>query len=138
MKSILYSILWIVAGVALTFSTFYLTIMCNMFSWTPELNGDTLLFALATSASMVSIIWLARKTISHLTIITSLLVCVVLAILGIYGFIEFHSEALSSSFLGRRVLSPEWFRITILMIFLTPLIIWSCYPFRYFKKSRKS
>jgi len=132
--SLLYSVQWIIAGVLLFYSTLYWVLSCNLFSWEPSLDWETTLCIVATVLVEVFFFWLARKTKGYIVIIVSFLVTVVLAAIGISGFIDFHQESLGdwkSSWIFRRdALSPEWFRITVLALFLNPLILWACYPFR--------
>ena len=137
-KSIVYSILWIIAGTALLHATLFLSICCNLFSWNPELNRVTVLSACAVIVCLACIVGLSKKTNTFAPILISLLTCITLSAYGIYEFKAFYSETLSSGFLGRMELSPEWFRVTILLILLSPSISWFCYPFRSLKKLLKT
>jgi hypothetical protein len=137
-QSIVYSILWIILGTALLHATLFLSICCNLFSWNPELNWVTVFSACAVVVCLVCIVWLSKKTNTFTPIAISLLTCVSLNAYGTYEFKAFHSETLSSGFLGRMELSPEWFRVTILLILLSPSISWFCYPFRSLKKLIKT
>ena len=137
-KSIVYSILWIIAGAALFHATLFLSICCNLFSWNPELNRATILSACAVIVCLACIVGLSKKTNTFAPIVISLLTCVSLNAYGIYEFKAFHNETLSSGFLGRMELSPEWFRVTILLILLSPSIARICYPFRSLKKLIKT
>jgi len=137
-KSIVFSILWIIAGTALLHATLFLSVCCNLFSWNPELNRVTVLSACAAVVCLACIVGLSKKTNTLAPIVISLLTCISLNAYGIYEFKAFHSEALSSGFLGRMEPSPEWFRVTILLILLSPSIAWIGYPFRSLKKLIKT
>lgn len=137
-KSIVYSILWIIAGTALLYATLFLSVCCNLFSWNPQIDRATVLSACAVVVCLACIVGLSKKTNTFAPILISLLTCISLSVYGIYEFKEFYSETLSSGFLGRIKLSPGWFRATILLIFLSPSISWFCYPFRSLKKLIKT
>lgn len=134
-KSLLYSALWIAGGAALLLSAGYLVVYCNMFSWNPRLEMRTILAASGIVASLAFMFWLAVKTRGVPVLIVSFLVCMSLAIAGIYAFIGFHAEELTPGLLGRSTFSPAWFRITILAVFLCPMLVWLFYPFRVFRQT---
>jgi hypothetical protein len=139
--SLLYSVLWIIAGVLLFYSTIFIGAYCNLFTWSPSLDWEIVLSVAATMLIEVFIFWLAKRTQGYVTGIVSLLVCIALVGFGIFWFSEFQKETLCGGghvFLRRQALSPEWFRITFLALFLIPLILWGCYPLRSLIKSRKS
>jgi hypothetical protein len=134
MKSLLYCILWIIGGVAFFYSTVVLLLRVNLWSWNPEINLVNTLLALAIIASFVFIFWLAGRTAHISVLIVSLLVCILLSTYGTLCFINSHR----STFLGLfNNPAPEWFKITTLMIFISPLIIWIAYPLRAFRKEKK-
>ncbi|MCP3924609.1 MAG: hypothetical protein GY714_18700 [Desulfobacterales bacterium] len=130
------SIAWIVVGLSLLFSTAHLIVACNLFSWNPRLNIETILLTMAVCISLILTFFIARKTEHISTVVVSLIVCIVLFVFGIIGFIDLYGEEYSS-FL-RSELSPEWFRISILIILFLPMLSWIYYPFRYIRKSKKN
>jgi hypothetical protein len=138
MKALLYSILWIAAGVGLYCSTLYVMVSWNLFTWAPSLEWEPVLCTAAALSIVVFMVWVAKRTRGYIATVVSLLACVALVLLGIFWFVEFLKEP--SQFNGmiwsRRSLSPIWFRITFLSLFLIPLIAWFCYPFRYLLKNR--
>jgi hypothetical protein len=139
--SLLHSVLWIIAGVSLFYSTLIIGVSCNLFTWRPSLDWETSLSIVATMVIEICFLWLAKRTKGYVTGIVSLIVTVALVAVGMSWFVDFHQETLCGGghlFLRRQALSPEWFRITFLALFLIPLILWGCYPLRSLIKSRKS
>lgn len=137
MRKILHPILWVLSGGAFFFSTFYMIFTCNLFSWDP-LSWDALLFLITTLLCIAFMGWLAIKTKFLPAIIVSFVVSIIFIWIGCLYFSEFCKEELSWGFLGRKALSPWWFRILILILFLTPSILWSCFPLRYMINKKKS
>ena len=142
MKALLYSILWIVAGVGLFYSSFFLFVYCNCFDWSPELDWQTILSIAATIGIEAFIVWVAIRTKGYVAGTVSLLVAIALVAVGIGWFFEFQKEALNDGvwcgffyLFNRDDFSPIWFRITFLSLFLIPLVSWFCYPFRYLLKN---
>ena len=139
-NSLSYSVLWIVAGFLLFYSTISIGASCNLFTWSPSLDLNTVLSLILTIVIEVFIFWLAKRTQGYMTSIVSLLVCIALIGFGIFWFSEFQKETVGFThhFTLRDKLSPTWFRIAFLTLFLIPQILWGCYPFRRLIKSRKS
>ncbi len=129
-KSKAYSVLWIIAGMCLILSSIFLILSCNFFSWSLDFDLSTLLSALAVFVSLGFIIWLSINTKSKSAVIVSFVTCIALSAIGISHYTLFHQEVLSTSFFGRSILSPEWFRIAILAIHCMPFIAWFGWPCR--------
>ena len=140
--SLLYSALWIIAGFSFLYFTLAMGALCNLFTWDPSLDWDIALSAAATVLIEFFFFWLAKRTQGYIAGTISLLMSLALVAVGIMWFIDFHQETLCGDgghlFLQRQALSPEWFRVTFLALFLVPLILWGYYPFRHLIKSRKS
>jgi hypothetical protein len=139
--SLLYSVLWIIAGVSLCYSTLFIGVYCNFFTWSSSLDWEIVLSVATTLVIEIFFFWLAQRTKGYIAGIISLLVTLALVAVGTMWFIDFYQETLCGDgnlFFKRRALSPEWFRVTFLALFLVPLILWGYYPFRRLIKSRKT
>ncbi len=137
MRSLLYSTSWVITGFALYVFTMYFIVSLNLFSWKLKINHVTALLVFAIVVDLVLIFVLARKTTGIPETTVSFLVCIFLFVFGINEFIHLHMEKIAySKVFSRMVLSPEWFRIMILIIYTTPLIAWIYYPFKYYRNHR--
>lgn len=141
LHSILYSMMWVVAGISLFYFTACLLANWNLFTWEPILDWSTVVSITAIIVIEIGILWLAKRARDYVTGIVSLIVTATLVAVGISWFVEFNQETLCGGghlFIKRQTLSPEWFRITFIALFVIPIVLWGCYPFRYLIKSRKS
>jgi len=143
MKTLLYSILWILAGVFLFHCADYLGMSCNLFSWHPSFDWLGMLILIVLVTSEVLILWLVRKTKTIPVAIISLLVCIFLAVFGVEVFVQFQNEAVSQGqglgiLVSRSTLRPAWYRITLPMLYITPLCSWICHMCKHQIKSKKA
>ena len=146
MKAIWISILWIVAGLALFYAGFCVYAFLNLFSWGPSLDWEVVCSVVATLGIEVFIVWLAKHTKGIVAGTVSLLVSIALVYVATEWFFDFQSECIAGGcsegsgrlrfpfFLNRRALSPVWFRISFLSVFMVPIILWFCFPLRQVQK----
>ena len=146
MKTIWISIFWIVAGLALCYSSSCVLLFLNFFSWDPNLDWQVVCSVVATLGIEVFIVWLAKHTKGIVAGTVSLLVSIALIYVATEWFFDFQSECIEGGcsvdsgplrfpfFLNRRTLSPVWFRISFLSVFMVPIILWFCFPLRQVQK----
>ena len=143
MKKLLHPALWIIAGAVLLHSTIYIELSCNLFSWNPDLDWETALAIATVIVIEIFIFWLTRKLKNTSAIITSLLVCIVLAVFGAIGFIALQGETVSKGqglgiLVSRSTLSPLWYKITFLTLHFIPLFTWISHMYKQQIKLKKS
>jgi hypothetical protein len=144
LHSVLYSTLWIVAGYALLVSIVNVDLSFNLFSWSPSFDWETVLHIAVIVATEVFIFWFAGKTKTISVTIVSLLVCTALIFFGAVVFSGYQKETLEqggsglAALVNRRELSPIWYRLSILTLFLIPLLSWGYHLFKRLIKSRNS
>ena len=136
LKSSIYSLLWITAGCALFYFGLALELSVNFFSWNPGFDWETVLAAAAVIAVEIFIFRLAGTTQTILVHGVSLIVCIALAVIGALFFLEHLNETIEcgggfiTHLMNRRTLSPAWYRVMHLTLYLIPLFFWGYCLFR--------
>jgi len=126
-KDFFICILWLLVVAGLFYLALILTLSFNLFSWSPKYNLLGAILIIVTMVLMASVFILAKYTQSKIEIWFSLLVSLVLMIFGFFVIYELYSETLSNGVFSRKKLSPHWFRISIFLVYLTPIISWLVY-----------
>lgn len=126
--------LWFLLGWALFYSTLILAFLFNMFSWDPEYGIEGVILMTVSLVLVICCFILAKFTQSKIAIWFSLFVSLVLLIIAFIVLYEFYTESISKGFFSRSRLSPHWFRLSIFSIYLTAIISWLIYPYKYLKQ----
>ncbi len=138
MKSILFSLLWVIIGGLHAYFIALTVVAFNLFSWDPNLDTQKIVFTLSAAVSSLIITFLAKWIKEIPPVIVSLIVSILLFVLGIYSFIDFQLEEVGTGFFARRVLSPLWFHLFISFLFIYPIISWRIYSYKIFQEWRES
>jgi hypothetical protein len=129
-KAIIFSLLWLLISAAYFYALIILLLTTNLFSWSLRFNFPTVITLFAIVILLVAVFFVARFTIGKIEIGLSLMASLAISLFGVYVLYGLYSETISSGFLSRRVLSPDWFRLSLFGLYLFPIICWLLYPYK--------
>ena len=133
-RDLIICILWLLLGASLFYSALILVLSFNLFSWYPDYNMEGLILMLVAIVLVICSFILAKFTQSKIQIWFSLFVALALMVFAIFILYDFYTESLSKGFFRRTRLSPHWFRLSIFSIYMTAIISWLVYPYKYLKE----
>lgn len=133
-KSLIFCLLWLVVSLGLFYAAIMLYLSLNLFSWRPEWRPTSYILMCITSVLSIGCYFLAKYTKGKIEIWFSLLAGLVMLFFGVGALYDFYSETISTSVLGRKVLSPHWFRVISFLIYATTIVTWLIFPLKYLRK----
>ena len=133
-RALIISVLWLILGVVIFYALMMLVLSFNLFSWHFKLDMPIYVLIFVVLLSMVCCFILAKYTTEKIEIWFSFLISIGLMLCGLVVLYYFYTETASSGFLSRSTLSPHWFRVSIFAVYMTALISWLAYPYKYLKK----
>ena len=132
MKQVLFSFLWIVAGIVLCVCLFSFDVLLCFESQVElfaSLSWNSVGLLSATILADGLIFWLSAKTKTISVSMVSLFVCLTLVGVGIEisGFPDIHSAGTGR--FSSLVYRQPWYKISLLALFILPLIFWGYHAF---------
>ncbi len=126
-KTIIISLLWLVLCIGLFYDAMIIVLMFNLFSWHFEIDWKIIALLVFAIIAIIASYFLSRKTQYKVEQWVAFVSTVLLAGFGLFVFIDFYQETISHSLLGRSQLSPQWFRISVLLLYCFPLFMFITY-----------
>jgi hypothetical protein len=125
---------WLLASLGLVWAIVVIQAELNFFSWNPKFNQTIILAIMGYCGTLGSMIFISRfNTRDRISQIVSLIISLILVALAFYII---PAEAITSGLLGRWELSPLWYRITLRLMLLLPMVIWFIGPLRFWKNEK--
>jgi len=127
-KEVLVILCWLIVSSIYFYSMLVFILNNNLFSWNFSHSIITYVSILLILFMLFLMLLLAKKTLTVISLIVSFIIVLLFALLAVLSIIPDSDTVL------RSVASPIIFRLTLLIFYIAPLLIWLAYPLQYFRK----
>ncbi len=121
-QSILIHFLWLIVCAALIFSTIYLTLLWNLFSWSPSLSSLSVINLGIIILILIIVIFISIKFITTKANKLFLIPAIASSLFSLFFSYAIASQKITNSMLGRHELAPTWYICFLFTILNVPLI----------------